>query len=96
MGCSDHNLIAIVRKTKLHKAGSKIKYRRSYKRFNQVLFEEEVKGEEWEKVCSEENPEEALSIFMKLFMVIADKHAPMRKWTARSHSAPFLDAEVDS
>lgn len=51
-------------KTKLPKASSKIKYRRSYKRFNQALFEEEVKGEKWEKVYSEENPEKALSIFI--------------------------------
>lgn len=48
----------------------------------------------WLDVCSEENPEKALNVFMKLFMEIADKHAPMRKWTARSNSAPWLDDEL--
>lgn len=33
---------------------------------------------------------------MKLFIEIADKHAPMRKWTAQFNSAPWLDEEMKS
>lgn len=93
-GCSDHNLVAIVRKTRIPKANSRINFRRSYRSFNQELFEEEVKNVQWLNVCSEKNPEKALNVFMKLFMEIADKHAPMRKWTARSNSAPLMNDEM--
>ena len=44
---SDYNPVAIMRKTKISNAGSGIKYRSSYKGFNQELFVEEIK-----KVCN--------------------------------------------
>jgi hypothetical protein len=33
IGCSDHNIIAMSRKTKVAKAGPNIVYKRSYKKF---------------------------------------------------------------
>lgn len=35
VGCSDHNLVAIVRKTTVPKAGPKIIFKRSYKHFSE-------------------------------------------------------------
>lgn len=49
---------------------------------------------QWLNVCREDDPEKALSVFMKLFMGIADKHAPLRKWSARSNGVPWIDDEL--
>lgn len=94
LGLSDHNLVAIKRITKIPKAPSIINYRRSFKWFNKELFEKEIGDVNWFPVCREEDPEAALSVFMELFMGIADKHAPLRKWTSRSKGAPWIDDEL--
>ena len=51
---------------------------------------------QWFDVCHEENPEKALGVFMKSFMGIADQHVPMRKWSARSKCALWLNDEMRS
>ena len=57
LGCSDHNLVALTRKTKIPKAGPKVIYRRSYRGFNQDSFVDEIKNVQWLEVCSEDDPE---------------------------------------
>ena len=96
VGFSDHNLIAIKRKTKVPKAPSLIIHKRSYKHFNQELFLDDVKRVNWSNVCREEDPEVALSCFMSLFLQIADKHAPVRKTTVRANGAPWIGNELKS
>lgn len=54
----------------------------------------EVEQVDWSVVCHENNPEIALNIFMNLFMEIANRHAPLKKVTVRSKSAPWLDKEL--
>ena len=88
LGFTDHNLIAIKSKTKLPKAPSLIIHKRAFKRFNEASFIDEVKHVNWETVCLEEDPEAALSTFMRLFLQIADKHAPVRKTTVALTMAP--------
>ena len=44
IGCSDHNMIAVVRKAKIPKTGPKIIVKRSYKLFKTDCFKEEVKN----------------------------------------------------
>ena len=96
IGFSDHNLIAIKRKTKVPKAPSLIIHKRSYKHFNQELFLNDVKRVNWSNVCQEEDPEVALGCFMSLFMQIVNKHAPVRKTTVRANGAPWLGNDLKS
>lgn len=64
MGCNDHNLIAIVRKTKMPKPGPKIIFKRVFKNFKEECFVEEVKTLPLSGVMSEtEDAEKALEIF---------------------------------
>ena len=94
LGFTDHNLITIKRKTKLPKAPSLIIHKRSFKHFNEARFIDEVKHVNWETVCLEEEPEAALSTFLRLFLQIADKHAPVRKTTVRANGAPWIGIEL--
>ena len=63
VGCSDHNLVVMVRKAKLPKSGPKIVYRRSMKNFNEVEFIESVKNTCWRGVLEQDNPDDALDNF---------------------------------
>lgn len=95
MGCSNHNLIAIVRKTKLPKPSPKIFFKRVFKNFKVECFVEEVKTLPLSRVQLEtKNAEKALDIFNDLFMPVVEKHAPMKKFTACSCRTPWLDNEL--
>lgn len=94
IGCSDHNLIVIVRNTKIAKPGPKVIIKRSYKMFNQENFVNDVKNVCWSKVLSSTNPDEALSKFDEVLMPLVDKHAPLKKFTVRNARTPWLDNEI--
>ena len=56
IGCSDHNIVAISRKTKVPKAGPNIVYKRSYNKFCSDPYVVDVKMC-WSMVCNEEQPD---------------------------------------
>ena len=93
-GCTDHNIVAFIRKAKIPKAVPKIIYKRSFKNFREGAFLEELENIPWHTVGEEENPEIALNLFMQLFLSVADKHAPIRKHTVKSVRAPWIDNEI--
>ena len=68
MGFSDHNLIAIVRKTKVPKPGVKILRKRSYKHFNVNNYVDDVRNADWSEVFSLQDPEEALKTFNRILI----------------------------
>jgi hypothetical protein len=81
IGCSDHNIIAISRKTKVPKAGPNIVYKRSNNRFCSGSYVEDVNNICWLTVCNEEQPDAALDTFMKLLIPVTNKHTPIKKMT---------------
>ena len=65
-GCSDHNIVAISRKTKVPKVGPNIVYKRSYNMFCSDTYVVDVKNICWSVICNEEQTNPALDTFMKL------------------------------
>ncbi len=94
VGCSDHNLIGVSRRSKVPKARMKIISARSYKHFCEDAFLEDIKKVKWSYVRDESDPEIALKIFMEYFENIANRHAPIRKLTVRSNGAPWIDKDL--
>lgn len=94
IGCSDHNLIVIVRNTIVAKMGAKIIFKRSYKMFNQDSFVEEIKNICWSDVLSTNNPRDALTNFDEIFMPLVEKHAPLKKFTVRKARTQWLYEEI--
>lgn len=80
-GISDHNLIATTWKAKVPKTGPTIIYRRLYQRFSEDNFVEDIQKVNWDLVLECNDIESALSIFVKIFSNICDKHAPLKKYT---------------
>ncbi len=76
VGCSDHNLIAITKKTKTNpKSRTRIVLSRSYKRYNKDLFINEVQSVQWTEVCQEKDVNLALNTFMDIVNNLIDKYA---------------------
>ena len=76
IGCSDHNRVAISRKTKVPKAGPNIVYKKSYNKFFFCdSYVGDVKNICWSMVCNVEQPDAALDAFMKLLIPVTNKHA---------------------
>lgn len=94
VGCSDHNLIAMVRKTRVPKAGHKIIVKRSYKSFTEDGFTEDVRNICWDDVLISKNLDAAVEVFNKLFLEVSDKHAPIKKRTVRKVRAGWIDTEL--
>jgi hypothetical protein len=84
--------VAIYRKSKVPKTGPKIFYKRSYNRFSCDSYVD-VKNSCWSDVFNKEHPDAALHEFMKLLLLVIDKHAPVKKLTVRTVTAPCIDAE---
>jgi hypothetical protein len=72
IGCSDHNIVAISRKTKVPKVGPNIVYKRSYKKCRSDSYVDDVKSICWSVVCNEEHPDAALDTFMKLLIPVTN------------------------
>lgn len=66
----------------------------AYKSFNVEGFINEMSGINWDEVCCEDDPEVALDLFMLRYMSIADKHAPLKKFTVRNKSALWIDSSL--
>ena len=94
IGCSDHNLIAIVRKTKVPKSGPKVIMKRSFRRFNQAQYEEDIKNANWSEVFLQKDPEKAFQFFDRTLMTIVENHAPIKKFTVRNVNTPWLYQEL--
>jgi len=94
VGFSDHNLIAIVRKTKVPKSGPKIIMKRSYRKINYSQYEDDVRNTNWSEVILQKDPEKAFQLFDRTLMRIVENHAPIKKFTVRNVNTPWLDQEL--
>lgn len=94
VGFSDHNIIATARKFKVPKSGPKVIYKRSYKGFIEDRFLADVGRIDWKGVYAAEDPDISLKEFMNVFMNIVNLHTPMKKFTVKSKSAPWIDEEI--
>jgi len=94
VACSDHNLIVVVRKTKVPKGGQRIIVKRSYKQFIEDDFIQDVHSICWDEVLLSDNPDDACNAFNKLFLEVSDKHAPLKKRTVREVKAGWIDNEL--
>jgi hypothetical protein len=92
--CSDHNLVAISKKTKVAIAGPYIVCKRSYNKFCSDSYVVDVKDMCWSVGCNEEQPHlRCLGTFMKWFIPVTNKHAPINKMTVKMVKSQWFDEE---
>jgi hypothetical protein len=59
-------------------------YKRSYKRFCDDSYVEDVKSICGSDVCNVEHPDAALEAFIKKLLLVTDRHTPIKKRTVRT------------
>ena len=96
VGFSDHNCVAFSRKTKLPRACPKIIMKRTYRTFNEDNFLNELGNIQWDGVCTIDDVDTSLNLFMDLFMRIVNNNASLKKFTVKAKSAPWIDTELKS
>ena len=92
MGKSDHKLITAVRYAKVIKMGEKYIRKRSYKRFDEGKFLDEVSRISWWPLYVSENVDEAVELFTKNMTAILDREdmAPMKTFQSRHNYVSWL------
>lgn len=101
-GLSDHDIIYCVRKLHCKKLPSEIKTFRNYAKYEQDKFCEELKRVDWQTECDAPgNQTESIhyvdqlwTSFKNLFIVIADKHAPLISKITRGIQTPWMSGQI--
>ena len=94
-GLSDHSMIYVnlgkIKKMPTHK--HKYKTNRSFKKFNDDDFVNDIRKANW---CSvkHDNVDKCIDDFEKLFLHIADKHAPMKTKRVCKVQSPWLTDDI--
>ena len=89
LSISDHSLIYCVLKAGVPKATPRtIKYR-SFIGFDENAFIQDLKNVPWHIVDDENNVNDAILTWNKLFTEVADSHAPLKKRRVKGTTAPI-------
>ncbi|KAI8507846.1 hypothetical protein Bbelb_140860 [Branchiostoma belcheri] len=94
LGFSDHNIVYTTRKTKVPKAQPRVVERRAYGKFNPQDFQRDIELAPWHLIYNESDVNMALHVLTTILNDVADSHAPVKKRTVRSNTAPWLDDEL--
>lgn len=96
LGISDHSLVFAIRKFSIANSNSKHKYHiyRSFKHFNPEDFREELSQLDWTVISRMNDPSEMLIAWEKLFLEIANTHAPIRTMKVRHNKCPWLTSDL--
>ena len=72
VGFSDHNCVTFSKKTKLPRACPKIIMERTYRTFNVEKFLNELGNIQWDDICTIDDVDTSLNLFMDIFMKIVN------------------------
>ena len=94
LGISDHNLIYAIRKHSSVKSKPITIKSRSYKNVDETSFKHDIDAIPWQYIVSLDDPINAWQIWKKLFLDVADKHAPVKQRRIRKNCASWLSVEI--
>ena len=91
---SDHFLIFCVLKAGVTKAQPRTMEYRSYRQFDANAFNRDLNNVPWNVVYNEENIDDALFTWNRLFSDIADEHAPIKRRRVKGISLPWMNSKL--
>jgi len=93
---SDQYLVFCILKAGVHtKAQPRMFEYRSYKNFDATLFNEDLGNVPWHVVENENNIDDALLTWNKLFSEVADDHAPVKRRRVKGTPLPWLNRKIN-
>ena len=94
MALSDHSLVFCVLKAGVVKAQPRIIEYRSYKQFDINAFIKDLENVPWHIIENEQNVNDALFTWNKLFTDIVDEHAPIKKRRVKGVPLPWMNNKL--
>ena len=92
---SDHFLVFCIIKADITtKAKPRILEYRSYKNFNSILFNDDLRNIPWHIVENEDNVDDALFTWNKMFSEVADQHAPVKSRRVKGTPLPWMNSQI--
>ncbi len=91
---SDHYLIYCVLKAGVTKGPPRIIEYRSYKHFDVNAFIKDLESVPWHLIENEDHIDDAVMTWNKLFLDIADSHAPVKRHIVHGVSPPWLNTKI--
>ena len=88
---NEHRIVksGITTKTKPRK----LEYR-SYKNFDPTLFNDDLRNIPWYIVENEDNVNDALFTWNKMFSEVADQHAPVKRRRVKGTPLPWMNSQI--
>ena len=90
---SDHCLVYAARKTVKTKSKVTFIEARSYRKFDQCTFANDLANEDWSSILECASSEEAWDLFYDLLLPICDKHAPVKKTRVTDKQPTWINKE---
>jgi len=90
---SDHRMIFTGRKGVRPKRESKIIEARSFRKFDESAFVDDLSAVDWSDVCEADTPDQGWDLFLGLFLPVCNKHAPVKKIKVSSQQPRWINEE---
>ena len=92
---SKHFLVfSIIKAGITTKAKPRILEYRSYKNFNSTLFNDDLRNIPWHIVENEDNVDDALFTWNKMFSEVAYQHAPVKRRRVKGTPLPCMNSQI--
>ena len=93
VGLSDHSLVYVIMKFERKKNKPTITSFRSFRKFNETKFKEDLSNCCWDTVIDTQCIEKAWDNFKETFNNICNKHAPLKTVRKKVNGAPWITEE---
>ena len=94
LGISDHNLVYAVVRLVCKRPPPKFVQSRNYNKLNAKDFKRDIESAPFHVATIFDDPDDTLWLWNKLFLQIANDHAPTKQVKVRSHSLPWITNEI--
>ena len=91
---SDHSLVFCILKVGVTKVKPRIIEFCSYKSYNANTFIEDLNNVPWHVVQNEDNVDDAVLTWNKLFLEVADSHAPIKRRRVKGIHPPWMTQAI--
>ncbi len=90
LSISDHSLVYCILEVGVTKVKPRIIEFRSYKSYDRDAFLKDLNNVPWHLVYSEDNVDDAVLTWNKLFLDVADSHAPIKRCRVKGVRSPWM------
>ena len=94
LGISDHNLVYAVARLVCKRPPPKFVQIRNYNKLNEKSFKRDMENAPFHVATIFDDLDDSLWLWNKIFLQIANEHAPMKQVKVRSQSLPWITNDI--